>query len=72
MMSTQAAAFVIYIINELADRYARYPSHVYSVLDKTGCIEKYLVPFYDVLHTMSSDSVAGDVIEYIRQRGESI
>lgn len=71
-MSTEATAFVIYIINEIADRYARYPSHVYRVLDKTGCIDQYLVPFYDVLHTMSSESVAGDVLEYVRRRGESI
>ncbi|WP_414437577.1 DUF3791 domain-containing protein [Campylobacter sp.] len=28
------------------------------MLNKTECISKYLVPCYDVLHTMSADAVA--------------
>lgn len=71
-MGNEETAFVIYIINEIADRYARYPSHIYRVLDKTGCIDQYLVPFYDVLHTMSSESVVSDVLAYVRRKGESI
>lgn len=71
-MSREVAEFVIYIINEVANIQGKSTSQVYKIMDKTGCIKEYLVPFYDVLHTMSSESVADDVIEFVSKRGESI
>lgn len=69
-MSREVTEFVIYIINEISNVKNIYPSKIYSVLDKTGCIKDYLVPFYDVLHTLSSQQVVDDVLEYISVRGE--
>lgn len=71
-MSRPVTEFVIYIINEVAYRNGLYPSQVYQAMDKTGCIRDYLVPYYDVLHTMSSESVSEDVLEYVRSRGAAI
>lgn len=71
-MSRETTEFIVYIINEIANTHETYPSHVYQVLQKTDCINSYLAPFYDVLHTMSSQSVVNDVLEYVRLRGESI
>ena len=71
-MNEEKAHFVIYIINEVANRHALYPSHVFKVMEETGCITDYLVPFYDVLHTMSSSSVVDDVEEYVRTRGAAL
>lgn len=72
IMSRAHAEFVIYMVNEIANSLNRYPSKVYRVLNQTGCIQKYLIPFYDVLHTMSSESVAEDVLEYVRAQGGSL
>ena len=71
-MSREAAEFVIYIINEVSNKNGLYPSYVYRELDRTGCIKNYLVPFYDVLHTMSSESAAEDAVNYARMRGAEI
>lgn len=71
-MTREKLEFVVYIINEIANKSQKYPSHVYKILKKTDCIEKYLVPFYDILHTMSSEMVVKDVIEYVEARGEKI
>lgn len=71
-MSRETTEFIVYIINEIANTYETYPSHVYKVLQKTDCINSYLAPFYDVLHTMSSQSVVTDVLEYIRMKGVSL
>jgi len=68
-MSRPETEFVIYMINEVANRNNLYPSVVYRAMEKTGCIKEYLIPFYDVLHTMSSESVAEDIMEYVRLRG---
>lgn len=71
-MNREAAEFVIYIINEIANIKGKTTTQVYKALSETGCISNYLVPFYDVLHTMSSQSVAEEVLEYVESRGGKI
>jgi len=71
-VNREIAEFVIYVINEIAHRQAKYPSDVYQILQKTGCIQNYLVQFYDVLHTLGSEYLANDVCAYLKARGASI
>ena len=71
-MTDETAEFVIYIINAIANAQSLYPSYVYKTLQETGCIQKYLVPFYDVLHTMGTESIMRDVKNYLSQRGVSL
>ncbi len=71
-MNRETAEFVIYIINEIANSKGKSTPQVYKAMSETGCIKDYLVPFYDVLHTMSSQSVAEDVLEYVESRGGKI
>lgn len=71
-MNQETSEFVIYIINEISNLTNRPTSEVYQILSKTDCITKYLVPFYDVLHTLSSQNVVEDVLEYVRKRGKEL
>lgn len=71
-MTREITELVIYMIHELANANAEAPSEIYKVLESTGCIRDYLVPFYDVLHTMSSESVMDDVKEFVESRGARI
>lgn len=71
-MNREETEFVIYIINEVANMLDKYPSNVYKAMNKTGCIRDYLVPLYDILHTMNSRTVASDVLKYVESRGVSI
>ncbi|MCQ2514899.1 MAG: DUF3791 domain-containing protein [Ruminococcus sp.] len=71
-MNREETEFVIYIINEVANMLDKYPSNVYKAMNKTGCIRDYLVPLYDILHTMNSRIVASDVLKYVESRGVSI
>lgn len=71
-MTREIAEFIIYIINEIANCNECSTSRVYQVLDETGCIDNYLTPFYDVLHTMGSESVVDDVLEYVQSKGAVI
>lgn len=71
-MTREIMEFVIYMIHELANANDEAPSKIYKVLESTGCIRDYLVPFYDVLHTMSSESVMDDVKEFVESRGAMI
>ncbi len=71
-MTRETTEFVIYMIHELANAHEEAPSEIYRVLESTGCIRDYLVPFYDVLHTMSSESIMDDVKEFVESRGARI
>ncbi len=68
-MDRETFSFVIYMIHACADKWRRLPSEVYSLLQKTGCIDHYLVPHYDVLHTQGTDYIIDDIREYLGIRG---
>ncbi len=71
-MSRETTEFIIYIINEIANTYGKSTSAVYRILEQTGCIQKYLAPYYDVLHTLSSQTIVNDVEKFVSARGCSL
>lgn len=70
-MDKNTAEFVIYIINKVANICEVSSSKVYKALESVGCIDDYLVDYYDILHTMSAEHVAYEVLDYAKQRGVS-
>jgi hypothetical protein len=68
-MDKNTFSFVVYIIHACANKWGKLPSYVYDVLDRSGCISKYLVPHYDILHTQSTAYIVEDVVEYLKVRG---
>lgn len=71
-MNKDSMAFVVYMIHRCANQWGLSPAVVYRKLKESGCIESYLVPHYDVLHTQSSAYVLNDIEQYLRIRGFTI
>lgn len=71
-MRREVAEFVIYVINEVATCKGCSTSEVYRALVKANGIQGYLVPFYDVLHTMDSRIVVEDVFKYLKKQGVAL
>lgn len=71
-MNQDSLAFVVYMIHACADRWRRLPSDVYKLLKKTGCIDTYLIPNYEILHTQGTEYLVEDIQEYLGVRGEKI
>ena len=71
-MSKEASFFVIYMIHICAEKWQLSPAQTYQKMSAAGCIDGYLVPHYEVLHTQSSDYVAEDLKEYLRNRGVTV
>ena len=71
-MSKDVFSFVIYMIHELADSWNKLPSQVFCILKESGCIDNYLIPYFDVLHTLGSQYLVHDITEYVEKRGVSI
>lgn len=68
-MTSDVFSFVIYMIHTCANRWGTTPAKVYQEMKKTGCIDHFLIPHYEILHTQSSDYVANDIHEYLKLRG---
>ena len=71
-MNANIASFIIYIIHKIARLKKISPAQVYKALDKSGCIDEYLVPFYDELHSMDASVVASDALLWLEKRGAKI
>lgn len=71
-MDHDTFSFVVYIIHACAEKWNMFPSEVYRKLRRAGCIDHYLVPHYDVLHTQGTGYIVDDVKEYLKLRGITI
>lgn len=71
-MDKDTFSFVVYIIHACANKWGEFPSSVYDILDRSGCISKYLVPHYDILRTQSTVYIVEDVAVYLKVRGYNL
>ena len=68
-MNEASMTFTVYMIHEIANAKGVAPGEVYKVLKQYGCIDNYLVPHYDVLHTMGTQYLMDDIRGYVASRG---
>lgn len=71
-MNEDSFSFVVYMIHACADQWNTTPAKVYRAIKKSGCLDEYLVPYYDVLHTQSTDYVVQDIGNYLKDRGITV
>ena len=71
-MNRDIMSFVVYMIHQCSIKWNLSPAKVYSKMSEAGCINSYLVPHYDVLHTQSSSYVVEDIQFYLQSRGIAI
>ena len=64
--------YIVYMIHQCAKHWNLSPSKVYEKLSEADCIQSYLVPHYDVLHTQSSTYVLEDIQVYLKSRGVTL
>lgn len=71
-MNKESFSFVIYMIHACANKWNMMPSEVYRKMQSVGCINSYLVPHFDILHTQGTGYIVDDVKEYLEARGVTI
>lgn len=71
-MDKESFSFVVYMIHACADKWGKLPSEVYQKLQSAGCIDGYLVPHYDILHTQGTGYIVDDIREYLEVRGVTV
>ena len=68
-MNKDSFSFVVYMIHACASKWDMLPSKVYRKLQSAECIDRYLVPYYDILHTQGTDYIVDDIEKYLETRG---
>ena len=65
-------AFIVFVLHVLSAAWGTSPSGAYDLCKKAGVIDNYLIPHYDVLHSLGSNAIIEDVTGYIRDRGFAV
>lgn len=61
--------FATYCIGLLASKLGHSQRDIYDRLKGSGILDGYIIEAYDALHTFSSDYLADDLIDYMKQKG---
>lgn len=73
IQSIEELEFVIFCIENIAARLGVGAETVYNALtEKSGILQEYIVPGYDILHTQSKEYIVEDILEFMRERGVEI
>lgn len=64
--------FAIFMIYSLAEYWKKTPAQVYRLLNNSGIIDDYLLPCYDVLHTLGRRHLVEDISDFARERGVNV
>jgi len=59
--------FVASCVEDVANRLGVDYSVIYKRMDDVGMIDKYLIPFYNTLHTESRENLTNSLIESLNR-----
>ena len=61
--------FSVFLFHKLAKAWGMMVPDTVRILNEGGIIHEYILPFYDVLHTLGTDYLVEDITEMARERG---
>ena len=64
--------FSVFLIHRVAESWQKTPSETFRLLDDANLISEYIVPFYDVLHTLGEEYLVQDITELAEKRGVTL
>ncbi len=71
-MNSKELEFAVFCIENLAIKLNKKANTVYEALKKSGVLDEYIVPLYDVLHTQSQEYILNDILNVAKERGFEI
>jgi hypothetical protein len=64
--------FSVFLIHRLAERWGKPVPETYSILNKTGILDGYIIKCYDTLHTLGTEYLVEDLTEFAREKGIAV
>lgn len=66
--NTKELEFCVFLINVLANNLGLLTPTVYKKLSDSRILDDYIIPFYDVLHTLGEEYLVQDIVEMMKER----
>ena len=64
--------FSVFLLYRLAEHLQQPAASVYRKLEQAKVFEEYVIPYYDVLHTLGEEYLVEDVTAYAKKRGVAL
>ena len=61
--------FSVFLIHRVAESWQKTASETFRLLDNATIVSEYIVPFYDVLHTLGEEYLVADITSLAEKRG---
>lgn len=71
MDNKEILTFTIFLIHSLSEVLGISPSKIYQTLSFSKILDSYIIPNYDVLHTLGKEYLIEDIISLVNGRGLS-
>ena len=72
-MTYEELEFAVFCIEEFAAKNHMTGREAYSLLeDKTKMISEYIVPNYEILHSMGKEAILDELTAVLKERGEKL
>jgi len=68
-MNNKILEFVTFCVGAIAFDLKLSRNEVYGKLKRSGILDEYIVPSYDVLHTFSRSYIVSDITEFMKEKG---
>lgn len=61
--------YIVWVINKAAQAWGVLPADAYAKMQRANIVDGYLIPCFDVLHTMGERAVLEDIEIIARREG---
>ena len=68
-MDKKTLEFLTFCLGKISMQLKLPQKEIYNRLQKSGILDEYIIPSYDVLNTFSSRYLMEDLTEYMKEKG---
>ena len=61
--------FSVFVLHHVARAWGTSVPDTYRILQEASIVDSYLIPCYDVLHTLGAEYLVADITELAEERG---
>ena len=72
MVAKEQLVFVVFLIHALSASWGKSTAETYSIFKESGVLKNYIIPCYDVLHSLGTNYLIEDITGYVEERGIKI
>ena len=72
MISREELRFSVFLVHALAEAWRTSPARAYRILADSTALDKYVLPCFDVLHSLGKEALVEDMTEFVREKGVAV